>query len=59
MLLSLGGHAHGHIKTHLQHIATADAVNVGRLQNWLTATPRAKTRFSRFARLDPAALTRR
>ena len=46
-------------KTHLQHIATAAALNTARLHNWLTATPRAKTRCARFATLDPAASTRR
>ncbi len=40
-------------KTHLQHVATAAALNVHRLHNWLTDVPRAKTRCSRFAMLKP------
>jgi transposase len=42
---------HGLAKTHLQHVATAAAVNLGRLGNWLRAAPRATTRTSRFAAL--------
>jgi transposase len=45
----------GLAKTHLQHIATAAAINVDRLVNWLDEIPRAQTRRSRFATLDPAA----
>ena len=45
----------GLARTHLQHVATAAAMNVGRLVNWLDEIPRAQTRRSRFAALDPAA----
>jgi transposase len=45
----------GLAKTHLQHIAAAAARNGGRLVNWLDEAPRAQTRRSRFAALDPAA----
>ncbi len=38
-------------KTHLQHVATAAAINLGRLANWLSGVPRAETRTSRFAAL--------
>jgi transposase len=41
-------------KTHLQHVATAAAINVDRLVAWLDERPRAKTRTSRFAALAPA-----
>ena len=44
----------GLAKTHLQHVATAAAINVDRLVAWLDARPRAKTRTSRFAALAPA-----
>ena len=40
-------------KTRLQHVATAAALNVHRLHNWLTDVPRAKTRCSRCAMLKP------
>ena len=40
-------------KTHLQHVATAAAINMERLVAWLTKRPRAKTRTSRFAALAP------
>jgi transposase len=39
--------------THLQHVATAAAINMERLVAWLTKRPRAKTRTSRFAALAP------
>jgi transposase len=45
----------GLAKAHLQQVATAAAMNVGRLVNWLDEVPRAQTRRSRFAALDPAA----
>jgi transposase len=45
----------GRAKTHLQHVATAAAMNVARLGNWLDEIPRAQTRRSRFAALDPVA----
>jgi transposase len=41
-------------KTHVQHIATAAAINIDRLVAWLEERPRAKTRTSRFAALAPA-----
>jgi transposase len=40
-------------KAHLQHVATATAINLGRLANWLNGVPRARTRCSRFAALAP------
>jgi transposase len=45
----------GLARTHLQHVATAAAMNVDRLVNWLDEVPQAQTRRSRFAALDPAA----
>jgi transposase len=41
----------GLAKAHLQHVATAVAINVSRLSDWLAGVPRAATRVSRFARL--------
>lgn len=41
----------GLAKTHLQHVATAVALNVMRAVNHLQEKPLAKTRQSRFARL--------
>jgi transposase len=41
----------GQAKTHLQHIATAVAINLVRLSNWLDETLRAQTRVSRFKSL--------
>jgi transposase len=41
----------GLAKTHLQHVATAAAINLGRLAAWFRAVPRAATRTSRFAAL--------
>jgi len=38
-------------KVHLQHIATAAAINVGRLTTWLTGVPRGGTRCSHFGAL--------
>ncbi len=43
----------GLAKTHLQHIATAAAINLSRLFDWLGAVPRSQTRQSRFAALKP------
>lgn len=43
----------GLAKTHLQHLATAAAINFDRIVAWLNEIPRAKTRTSRFARLAP------
>jgi transposase len=41
--------------THLQHVATAAAVNVQRVTDWCDGQPRATTRRSHLARLAPAA----
>ncbi len=38
-------------KVHLQHLATAAAVNLQRLADWLNGVPQAKTRVSHFAAL--------
>jgi IS5 family transposase len=45
----------GLTRTHLQEVATATAVNVGRITNWLNGVPTATTRRSRFAALAPAS----
>ena len=47
----------GAAKTHLDHIATAAALNFVRVAAWLAETPKAQTRRSRFAALlaPPAA----
>jgi transposase len=45
----------GLAKTHLQHLATAAAMNVARLADWLNGIPRAPTRCSHFAALAPAS----
>ena len=44
----------GLAKTHLQHLATAAALNFVRLGEWLAGTPRARTRCSSFAALKAA-----
>jgi Transposase DDE domain len=41
----------GLAKTHLQHVATAAAIDLQRLAAWFRAVPRAATRTSRFAAL--------
>ena len=41
----------GLAKTHLQHLATATAINVKRAVNWLLSEPLATTRQSHFAAL--------
>jgi hypothetical protein len=41
----------GLARTHLQHVATAAAIDVERLAAWFRAAPRAATRTSRFATL--------
>ncbi len=41
----------GQAKTHLQHVATAAAINLERIWAWLEGVPRAATRTSRFAAL--------
>ena len=43
----------GLAKTHLQHVATATAINLVRLSDWLNQVPRTTTRRSRFATLAP------
>lgn len=43
----------GLVKTHLQHILTAIALNLVRLDAWLSGIPFAKTRSSRFKQLQP------
>lgn len=43
----------GLAKTHLQMLATAAAIDLHRLFDWWEQKPRAKTRVSVFARLDP------
>jgi hypothetical protein len=45
----------GEEKTHLQHVATAAALNVVRSMVWFDGLPRAQTRRSAFARLYDAA----
>jgi transposase len=45
----------GLAKTHMQHVATAVAINIARVFAWLQEVPRAPTRQSRFAALAPAA----
>jgi transposase len=42
-------------KTHLQELATAASINVGRITNWLNAIPTAPTRRSRLAALAQAS----
>jgi transposase len=44
----------GLAKTHLQHVATAAAINLARLGDWFRAIPRAATRTSRFTALVAA-----
>jgi transposase len=45
----------GLAKTHLQHLASAAAINLDRLGAWFDERPLAETRISRFARLAPLA----
>jgi transposase len=45
----------GQEKTHLQHIATAAALNVVRSMAWFDGHPRAQTRRSAFTRLYDVA----
>lgn len=42
----------GLAKTRLQHVLTAVALNIVRLEAWWTGQPLAKTRISRFAALQ-------
>ena len=41
----------GAAKTHLQHVATAAAINLVRISSWLMDEPREHTRTSAFAKL--------
>lgn len=45
----------GRAKAHLQHVATATAINWVRMAAWLSGSLHAQTRTSAFARLAPAA----
>jgi transposase len=45
----------GQAKTHRQHVFTATALNLGRLDTWLRGQPRAQTRRSRLTALLQAA----
>jgi transposase len=45
----------GEAKAHLQHIATATAINVARISDWLEEKPRERTRKSAFTRLMATA----
>lgn len=45
----------GKTKTHLQHVFTAVAMNLARLDAWLRGEPRAQTRQSRLSALTPSA----
>lgn len=45
----------GLAKTHLQNVATAVAIDLGRVYDWLNDVPKAKTRQSRFAALASVA----
>ena len=45
----------GLAKTQLQHVFTVIAMNVARVDAWLTERPLAKTRRSAFASLAPLA----
>jgi transposase len=46
----------GRAKTHLQHLATAAALNLVRMADWLLAKSPARTRRSAFSRLAPASM---
>ncbi len=45
----------GLAKTHLQNTLTAAAINIARIDDWLTGTPLAKTRISRFKAMETRA----
>lgn len=45
----------GQAKTHLQHVCTAAAMNLVRVDAWLRGQPRARTRQSQVAALLAAA----
>ena len=44
-------------KTHLQHVATAAAMNLSRLRDWWKDLPVIEKRISRFASLGPQAVS--
>ncbi|MFC5487168.1 transposase, partial [Microvirga aerilata] len=44
----------GLLKTGLQEVCSATAMNVSRVVHWLDGRPRTKTRVTRFAALAPA-----
>ena len=46
----------GLAKTHLQHVATAAAINIGRVVAYLDGKKPATTQTSRFARSKPAGV---
>jgi transposase len=46
----------GAAKARLQHVISAAAINLMRINDWWTSTPRARTRQSRFAALEPLPL---
>jgi len=41
----------GLAKTHVQHVATAAAINLARLADWFAGIPKAQTRQTKFAAL--------
>lgn len=43
----------GQAKAHVQHVATAAAINLMRVAAWMACVPRQGTRTSRFAALKP------
>jgi hypothetical protein len=45
----------GEAKTHLQHVATAAAMNISRISDWLEGKPPEQTRTSRFTGLAAGA----
>jgi hypothetical protein len=47
----IGINSIGEVKTALQHIVTAAAINFVRMGNWLMEKPLAKTRISAFERV--------
>jgi hypothetical protein len=52
MLLSLGGHCYEIVKTHLQHVLTAVAINLVRIDAWLLGKSAGPTSQSPLARLS-------
>ena len=45
----------GLARTHLQHLITAVAINLARIEDWVNGIPTAQTRCSWFAALQKAA----